>query len=130
MAPRILALARAQGQEQTRACLKYIEASVTIVMEGIHADIALLVNLKRFVEEHCIEGLCSMERGGALTHEHFQKMVKGDFASFPVLNKTLKVCLEWDESALMGHVVSCKKCKDGDLHTLKGMIGYCMNDNG
>ena len=77
VAPRIIALAFSQGQERTRAFLKYIEASVAIDVGGIHVDIVLLVNLRRFIEEHCIAGLSSMERGGALTHKHFQMMAGG-----------------------------------------------------
>ena len=36
----------------------------------------------------------------------------------------------WDVSPPMGHVVSCKKLRDKGLHTFKGMIGYCMKNNG
>ena len=30
----------------------------------------------------------------------------------------------------MGHVVSCKRLRDEGLHTLLGMVGCCMKDNG
>jgi hypothetical protein len=42
-------------------------------------DVALLVISRTFIEEHYIADLCSMERGGALTHMHFQLVVKGGF---------------------------------------------------
>ena len=71
-----------------------------------------------------------MERGGALIHKHFQMVVKGNFTSLPVLNKKIKVCLGWYASPSMVHVGSCKKMRDEGLHTLKGMIGYHMKDNG
>ena len=54
----------------------------------------------------------------------------GNFTSLPVLNKKIEVYLGWYASPLMGHVVSCKKLGDEGLHTLKGVIGYYMKDNG
>jgi hypothetical protein len=30
----------------------------------------------------------------------------------------------------VGHVISCKKLRDEELHTLRGRVGYCMKDNG
>jgi hypothetical protein len=68
-----------------------------------------LVGLRRFVEGHCIFGLCFVERGGALTHKHFQITVKGNFTNLQVLNM---------------------KSRDTCSHTFKGMIGYYMKDNG
>ena len=41
-------------------------------------DIKLLVSLRRFIEDHCIVGFYVVERGGALTHKHFQMAVKGN----------------------------------------------------
>ena len=49
---------------------------------GTDINIRLLVNLRRFIEEECISGLCSVERGGALTHKHFQMMVKKNLLVF------------------------------------------------
>lgn len=68
-----------------------------------------LVSLGRFVEGHCIVGLCFVERGGALTHKHFQMVVKGNFTNLQVLNM---------------------KSRDKGLHTFNGMIMYYMKDNG
>ena len=56
MAPRMCALAHTHGQEWTRACLKYIEASTTIAVGNMDVDIALLMKLRRFIEDECIAG--------------------------------------------------------------------------
>lgn len=111
MPSRMRALAQSQGQERNHVCLKYIEASVMIAVGGMDVDIALLVKLKRIIEEQCIARLCSEEKGGAFTNKHFQMVVKGYFAGPPVLNKRTKVCLGWDESTSTGHVISCKTFK-------------------
>lgn len=60
-------------------------------MGGTDVDIGLLVNLRKFIEDEC---MCSMGRGGALTHNHFQMFVNGNFISLPLLKKIIKVC--WD----------------------------------
>ena len=88
------------------------------------------MNLTNFIKEDYIAGLCSVERGGTLIHMHFQMVVKGNLKSFLVLTKKIKVCLGWDESHPTDHVVSCKKLKDEGLHTYRGMLKYCMKDNG
>lgn len=77
-------------------------------MGSVDIDVRL-ANLKKFIEENCIAGLCLVERGGALTHKHFQMVMNGNFSSLPVSNKTIKVCLGWDLSPITHHVVSCKK---------------------
>ena len=56
-------------------------------------------------------------------------MAKGNFGSLPVLYKKLEVCLGWDESPPMGHVVTSKRLRDEGLHTFLGMVGYYMKDN-
>jgi hypothetical protein len=71
-----------------------------------------------------------VERGGALTHKHFQMVMKGNFSSLLMLNKNIKVYLDWDLNPPMSHVVSCKDLRDESLHKFKGMVGYCMKDNG
>lgn len=111
-------------------CVKYFKVSMTIAVDGIDIDIGLFVNLRKFIEEECMSGLCCMEWGGALTHKHFQLIVIGNFSSLLVLNKNIKVCLGWDVSPPTGHVVSCKRLRDEGLHAFKVMIDYCTKDSG
>ena len=75
-----------------------------------------------------LHGMCHLE--SMVVIKHFQTTVKDNFTSLLVLNKKIKVCLGWDESSPMDHVVSCKKLRCESLHTFKGMIRYCMKDNG
>ena len=72
MPPRMRALVRSQGQVRTRACFKYSEAFVTMVVGGMDMDIRVLIKLRKFMKEECIVVLCSMERGGTLMHKHFK----------------------------------------------------------
>ena len=61
------AFAHSQAQKLTRACLKYIEASGMIMVGGVDVDLALNMNLRHLIEDHCIAQLCYVEKGGALT---------------------------------------------------------------
>jgi hypothetical protein len=42
------------ARKQTLACLKYIEASMTIAMGAVDIDVRLLENLRKFIEEDCM----------------------------------------------------------------------------
>lgn len=68
---RMRVAACAHVHERTHATLKYFASSVTIAVGGNGIDVTLLLNLRRFIEEHCIAGLCVVKRGGALSHKHF-----------------------------------------------------------
>ena len=72
--------------------LKCFEVSVTIAVGGMKINVGLLFKLRKYIQEECMVGLCSIEQSGALTHDHFQLLVKGKFSSLPVLNKKIKVC--------------------------------------
>lgn len=74
--------------------------------------------------------VCDPLRGGALTHKHFQIVVKSNFNSLHVLNKKIKMTLEWDQTLPTGHIVSYKKLRDEGLHTFLGMVGDYMKDYG
>lgn len=100
---------------------------VTIVVEGVDVGIAYSVNLKHFIEEECIARLCLVENGGALTHKHFQMVVKGNFSRLPMLNKKIKMCMGWDSSTPTGHVLLCKKLRDEGLHMFKS-IAWLMHE--
>ena len=63
---------------------------MTIVVGGMDIGIGLLVNLRKFIEEDCMVDLCSMGHCGALTHKHFQMVVKGNSSNLQVLNKKSK----------------------------------------
>ena len=48
--------------ERTLACLKYIEASMTIAMGVVDIDVRLLENLRKFIKEDCMH-VCARWRG-------------------------------------------------------------------
>ena len=75
-------------------------------MGGMDIDVGLLGNLKRFIEDECMVGLCLMEQGSALTNKHFQMVVKGNFSSLPMLN-IKKLRFVWDGMSAILQVMLC-----------------------
>ena len=57
-------------------------------------------------------------------------VVKRNFGSLSVLNKKIKICLGWDVNPLRVKLFHARNSKMRILHTLKGMVGYCIKDNG
>ena len=104
MAHVMWALASSLGQEQTRACLNYIKTLVTIDVGGVNVDVGPL-----WIVEDLLRKLqCAFvlhEKGWGLDPQTFPNAVEKEFASLPMLSKDIKVCLGWDESPPMGHVV-------------------------
>ena len=56
-------------------------------MGDVDIYIKLLVNLWRFIEEHCIVRLGAIENGDALICQHFQMVLKDDFSSLSYLEQ-------------------------------------------
>ena len=82
MPPMMQGLARSQCEERAHKCLKYIESSVTIAVGGADIDVRLFVNLRKFIEDNWMCGLCSVERGGALMPKHIQMFVRGTLVAY------------------------------------------------
>lgn len=71
MPSKMRAMAHTQPQDWTWVSLKYFKDFVIIVVWGMDIDIKPLVKVTKFIDIHCVVGLCSIERIGVLTHKHF-----------------------------------------------------------
>lgn len=76
MPMRIQDLACSQAEERLQAFLKYNEASVNIAVGSVHIDVRL-VNLKKFIEENCIVGLCFGGEGWRIDTQTFPNGCEG-----------------------------------------------------
>lgn len=88
------------------------------------------MNLWKFIEEERIAKLCSVERARALTPKHFQMVVKGIITSLVVLNKKIKGLFGVGCESFDGSCYLVQEVEGRGLHTFKGMVGYCIKDNG
>lgn len=66
-------LPKKREQPPTRLVLvKTMELSITVGVGGTNIDVSLLTKMDALLQSSCSVGVCSMERGGALSHLHFQ----------------------------------------------------------
>lgn len=107
---------------------KSFELSITVGVGGEDIDMALMSNIKRFLKECCISGLCSLERGGALFHLHFQMVICISAKSIVTVNRLIKRYMGWDKDRPVAAVVMCQAFKQRNLHTYQGMLGYGTKD--
>lgn len=70
MPPMMRVVAHAHAYKCVQFALQYFEAFVTIIVGKVDIDIKLFVQMRRFIEEQCFVGACSIGRMSALTHEH------------------------------------------------------------
>lgn len=86
---RLWVVAHAQAQERSS---RYFEAHVTIAISGAGIDILLLVNLRIFIKDRCLVGLC-------LIHKHIKwlwRVIPIDFQFWTRKSRWL-----WDGSKLL-----------------------------
>ena len=111
---------------------KQLDLSVTIFVGSSDIDLESLKKIEEFIENECISGLCSIERGEALLRLHLQMVYRIMAPTATVVSKRIKIYLGWDKYrvALVGHHILSKTLHNTDLHTFTKMLGYCIKDRG
>eukprot|EP00250_Pteridium_aquilinum_P022110 c25305_g3_i1 orf=628-1830(+) len=108
--------------------LPTLEVSVTISVGGGDIDRGLFPRINAFLVDKTQAGKCSIERGGAAFHLHFQMVARLQARSIIAVSKLVKSFLGWDVTQPVGGMVLCRKLTNKRLHTFHGLLGYCMKD--
>ena len=122
---------RQRGRGKTKKVQDHctiFKLSITILVDGGDIDQQLLKNVNQFLVEWMLAGKCSLDRGGATYHLHFQMVVRIEARNLPIVSKLLKEYLGGDLAKPTSRVVICKKLRNRGLHTFHGMLWYCMKD--
>ncbi|MCO5600128.1 hypothetical protein L7F22_054236 [Adiantum nelumboides] len=119
-----------RGRKEEEKAHRVMEASITISVGGGDIDVGLLACVQTFLESETLAGICSVERGGTLLHLHLQMVVRMWSTSLVAINKMVKNYLGWANAPPPGGIVICRALTQRRLHTLEGIIGYCLKDNG
>ncbi|MCO5583934.1 hypothetical protein L7F22_037852 [Adiantum nelumboides] len=109
---------------------RVIEASVTVSIGGSDIDVGLLSRMEEFLRNETCAGLCAVERGGIAFNLHFQMVVRIWATSLIAINKKVRRYLGWDTDKPAGGLILCRALKQRNMHTFRGMVGYCMKDRG
>ena len=109
-----------------------LDVSVTISVGSDDIEVHLLQKVEEFINKECISGLCSIERGGALSRLHLQMVCRLVTSCAAMVSKLIKTYLGWNDvkKAPVGHHILTKTLHNTGLHTFIGMLGYCIKDKG
>ena len=109
-----------------------LDVSVTISVGSDDIEVHLLQKVEEFINKECISGLCSIERGGALSRLHLQMVCRLVTSSTAMVSKLIKTYLGWNDvkKAPVGHHILTKTLRNTGLHTFIGMLGYYIKDKG
>ena len=71
-----------------------LDVSVTISVESDDIEVQLLQKAEEFINKECIFGLCSIERGGAMSRLHLQMVCRLVTSSAAMVSKLIKLTLD------------------------------------
>ncbi|KAL2635354.1 hypothetical protein R1flu_006833 [Riccia fluitans] len=75
-------------------------------------------------------GVLALERGDAFLQLHVQGMMSLKTSSTRSLKAEIKSWIGWDYHGLIGGSICIKSLRNRGLHTVIGLIGYCLKDEG
>ncbi|MCO5551220.1 hypothetical protein L7F22_004719 [Adiantum nelumboides] len=107
---------------------RVIEASITVSVGGTDVNVGLLPCMEEFLRKETCAGLCAVERGGIVFNLHYQMVVRMWATSLISINKKVRQYLGWDSDKPVGALILCRALKQKNMHTFRGMVGYCMKD--
>ncbi|KAL3677396.1 hypothetical protein R1sor_027344 [Riccia sorocarpa] len=119
---------KAEPKKSRRTPLKLMEVSLTVgqVAADVEADIFDKVAL--FIEKEASMGLIAFERGDTNLQLHIQGVMSLQASNVRSIKTDLTKAIGWDTNAPVGGVVCIKSVKNQGLHTVTGLIGYCLKD--
>lgn len=110
------------------------ELSITIAMHGRDIDESVIEKFTGFMNERCLAGVFSAERGGKLHYLHIQAVVRVMTKCAGNVTKELNKLFGWRKGdpgcPTTGTVIIAKNLTNKGLHTWHGMIGYVTKDEG
>ncbi|KAL2633809.1 hypothetical protein R1flu_005288 [Riccia fluitans] len=109
---------------------KTFDVSLTIGIPGETVDENVFDLLVNWLEYRAEMAVLALERGDAFLQLHVQGMVRVKTSSTKILNREIKVVIGWESNAPVGGSVCLKPLHDRGLHTVIGLIGYCLKDEG
>ncbi|KAL3701301.1 hypothetical protein R1sor_019323 [Riccia sorocarpa] len=112
-----------------RVTEKDMDISLTVGIPGQDIDGATFDRLAIYVEETARKGIIAMERGDSHLQLHIQGMLSVKTSSTHSLKTEIRQAIGWNEdNHPAGGSICIKSLKDKGIHTVIGMIGYCLKD--
>ncbi|KAL3685959.1 hypothetical protein R1sor_003981 [Riccia sorocarpa] len=107
---------------------KDLDISLTVGIPGEDVSNETFEKLVAFVEEKARMRIICFERGDAHLLLHIQGMLSIKSSSMRMLKQEIRKAIGWAEDGSLGGSICVKSLKDKSLHTVVGIIGYCLKD--
>ncbi|KAL3691591.1 hypothetical protein R1sor_005242 [Riccia sorocarpa] len=111
-----------------KAETKVFQVSVTIGIIGQDISLRTFEDLKRFADRRASIAVASLERGDATLCLHIQSVMVLESTSTWAIKVEISQQLGWASHCPVGGAICIKALTNKGLHTLPGMIGYCIKD--
>ncbi|KAL2649806.1 hypothetical protein R1flu_017934 [Riccia fluitans] len=109
---------------------KMFDVSLTIGIPGENVDEKLFNLLVNWLEYRAEMAVLGLERGDAFLQLHLQGMMRVKTSSTRILKREIKDVIGWESNPPVGGSVCLKSLREKGLHTVIGLVGYCLKDEG
>ncbi|KAL3698926.1 hypothetical protein R1sor_016948 [Riccia sorocarpa] len=107
---------------------RHMNVSLTVGRIDADIDPSVFDSLAQFIEENAAVGMIAMERGDSQLQLHIQGVLSIKASSTRGLKGDISSAIGWKEYGPPGGSICVKSLTEKGLHTLLGMVGYCLKD--
>ncbi|KAL3690285.1 hypothetical protein R1sor_016594 [Riccia sorocarpa] len=125
----LLDLSSFVGAKEKRVPPKQMDL-ITIGLVGRDIDLAVFDKLCQYfqVSPSIALAMVAVERGDSNLHLHLQSVVSAKTTSIRVFKSDVSKAIGWYTEAPVGSLICVKSLTNRGLHTLTGLISYCLKD--
>ncbi|KAL3690356.1 hypothetical protein R1sor_016665 [Riccia sorocarpa] len=109
---------------------KTFDVSITIGIPGNDIQGECFDRMVNFLERRAEMGVLGLERGDSHLQLHIQGMLRITTSSARALKTEIHNVIGWEQATPLGASICVKTLKYKGLHTVIGLIGYCLKDEG
>ncbi|KAL3682485.1 hypothetical protein R1sor_000507 [Riccia sorocarpa] len=107
---------------------KDLDLSITVGIAGEDVSGETFDKLAQFINKNPKMGIISFERGDAHLLLHIQGMISIKSSSTRMVKAQIRQAIGWEDDGPLGGSICIKSLRDKGLHTIVGIIGYCLKD--
>ncbi|KAL2622069.1 hypothetical protein R1flu_002274 [Riccia fluitans] len=109
---------------------KMFDVSLTIGIPGENVDEKVFELLVKWLEHRAEMAVLALKRGDTFLHLHVQGMLRIKTSSTRILKREIKEVIGLELNSPVSASVCLKSLHYKGLHTIIGLIGYCLKDEG
>ncbi|KAL3691039.1 hypothetical protein R1sor_004690 [Riccia sorocarpa] len=127
-ASKLVEKAKQRATRKKKPECRLLQVSITVGIVGEDISTETFDALQVFVEKRAAVGLIALERGDATLQLHVQGVMAVESTSARQIKSDLHVAIGWDSCCPVAGSICVKLLTNKGVHTLVGMVGYCMKD--